>query len=134
MRLTTKGEYAVRATIYVLHHSDKGPVQISEIAKNEGISKTYIEQLFNKLKKGGILKSTRGPAGGYVLNKKPEKITIGDIVRCVEGPVSLTICEENPGKKHNCKRASSCKSYPVWKKINGMIESALDSVKLGDLI
>lgn len=134
MRLTTKGEYAVRAVIYLLLNSSKGPVRISEIAKNEGISKNYIEQLFNKLRKSGLLKSVRGPAGGYILGKKQNRTTIGDIVRSVEGPVSLTLCVGENAKTNCCGKTSSCRSYPVWKKINGLIEKALDSVKLGDLV
>ncbi|MCX5749747.1 MAG: Rrf2 family transcriptional regulator [Candidatus Saganbacteria bacterium] len=131
MRLTTKGEYAVRALIYLLQKSEEGPVQIREISDSESMSKSYIEQLFNKMRKAGLIKSSRGSRGGYVLGKSPKKITIGDIIRCVEGPIYLTLCSGSGG--NNCSRASSCKSYPMWKKINEKLESALDSVNLGDL-
>lgn len=130
MRLTTKGEYAVRAMIYLLQNANKGPVQIREISLSEGISKSYIEQLFMRLRRSGIIKSMRGPSGGYVLGKNPIKISIGDIVRCVEGPISLTICS---GKSGFCNRSAKCRSYPVWKKINFQIEKVLDAIKLGDL-
>jgi len=129
MKLTTKGEYAVRTLIYLLHNSAAGPVQIRNISVNEGISKNYIEQIFMGLRKGGILKSLRGPSGGYVFARSPKKISIGDIIRCVEGPVHLALCSS--GKP--CSRMSGCRSYPVWKKINKKIEAVLDSVKLGDL-
>ena len=130
MRLTTKGEYAVRAMIYLAKAGGNSPVQIREISLSEGISKAYIEQLFNKLRRSGIIKSLRGPSGGYVLGKPANKISIGDIIRSVEGPIFLTICS---GKGGFCKRSSSCGSYPVWKKISRQIENVLDSIKLGGL-
>lgn len=131
MRLTTKGEYAVRAMIYLLQKGAGSPVQIREISDSELISKAYIEQLFNKLRRSGLIKSTRGSKGGYVLGKSPAKITIGDIVKSVEGPISLTLC--STGETGCCDRSSKCRSFPVWKKINKKIESALDSINLGDL-
>lgn len=131
MRLTTKGEYAVRSLIYLLYNNEGCPVQIREISQSEGISKSYIEQLFNTLRKDGLIKSVRGPSGGYTLAKSPKKISIGDIVRSVEGPISLTICAT--GKKGCCDRSSMCRSYPVWKKINNKVEAVLDSIRLGDL-
>jgi len=131
MRLTTKGEYAVRSVINLLSNPANGPVRIRDIADSEGISKAYIEQLFNRLRKDGLIKSVRGPAGGYILAKKPEKITIGDIIRSVEGPIFLTLCSS--GKTGCCDRERSCRSLPMWKKINKRIESALDSIDLGDL-
>ena len=129
MKLTTKGEYAVRTLIYLRHNSNGKPVQIRDISVNEGISKTYIEQLFMCLRKGGILKSLRGPSGGYIFAKSPKQISIGDIIRCVEGPIHLALCSS--GKA--CSRMSGCRSYPVWKNINKKIEAVLDSVKLGGL-
>ena len=129
MKLTTRGEYAVRSLIYLLHNSEGKPLQMRQIALNEGISKTYIEQIFMQLRKGGILKSLRGPSGGYVFARHPKRITIGDIIRCVEGPVHLALCSS--GKP--CERMADCRSFPVWKKINKRIEAVLDSVKLGDL-
>ena len=132
MRLTTKSEYAVRSILHLTFGKDVKAVQIREISDNEGISKAYIEQLFNKMRKYGLIKSQRGPSGGYVLAKAPEKITIGDIVRSVEGPISLTHCTD---KEHvACKRAGKCKSYPMWKKINRKVEEVLDSTSLGDLL
>ncbi|MEK7376221.1 MAG: Rrf2 family transcriptional regulator [Candidatus Margulisiibacteriota bacterium] len=129
MKLTTKGEYAVRSLIYLLHNSNGKPVQIRDISLNEGISKNYIEQLFMCLRNGGILKSLRGPSGGYIFTRSPDRISVGDIIRCVEGPVHLALCSS--GKP--CSRMSGCRSYPVWKKINRKIEAVLDSFKLGDL-
>jgi Rrf2 family protein len=129
MKLTTKAEYAVRCLINLLHAEGKEPVQIRQISDSEGLSKPYIEQLFMKLRNGGLIKSTRGPSGGYVFAKAPKSITIGDIIRCVEGPIYLATCTS--GK--TCGRMGNCRTYPLWKKINKKIESALDSVSLGDL-
>ena len=114
----------------MLQSSAGMPVQMREIAESEKISKPYIEQLFMKLRRSGIIKSLRGPSGGYVFAQKPEKISVGDIVRSVEGPISLTLCDS----KDNgiCARLGICKSYPVWKKINKKVEQVLDSINLGE--
>ena len=129
MKLTTKAEYAVRCLINLLHAEGKAPIQIRQISDSEGISKPYIEQLFMKLRKDGLIKSVRGPSGGYVFSKSPSKITIGDIIRCVEGPIHLAVCTSG----QTCGRMKGCRTYPLWQKISKKIESALDSVKLGDL-
>lgn len=132
MRLTTKSEYALRALSYMLSNAKEAPLQIREISKNEGISKFYIEQLFMKMRRAGLIKSIRGPQGGYVLAKNPKTISIGDVVRSVEGPIHLIMCT---GKNNtfDCSRALSCKPYPVWKKINRKIEDVLDSISLEEL-
>jgi len=129
MRLTTKGEYAVRAILDLAATSKGEPVQIKDIASREKISKSYIEQLFNKLRKSGIIKSIRGPQGGYVLARSAKKTTIGDVIRSVEGPVFLAICASGP-----CERSCVCRSSKLWKKLGIKIEAALDSVNIGELI
>jgi len=130
MQLTTKSKYAVRALVYMLQCTKGNPVQIREIAESEKISKQYIEQLFMKLRRSGIIKSLRGPSGGYVFSQKPENISIGDIVRSVEGPISFSLCDSKD--KGICARLGICKSYPLWKKINKKVENVLDSINLGE--
>ena len=102
MKLSTKGEYAVKACVYLAQTADGNPVQIREISQTQKISKAYIEQLFMTLRKGGLIKSVRGPAGGYTLAKDPKKITIGDIIKCVEGPIFTTLC--TGGKDVSCRQ------------------------------
>ncbi len=131
MRLTTKSQYAVRALLHLTEKEGK-TIQMREISVSEGISKPYIEQLFNKMRKYGLIKSIRGPQGGYILARPAKKITMGDIVRSVEGPIHLTRCA---GEKDSfCKRSKLCRSFPMWSKVNKKIEAVLDSVSLGDLI
>lgn len=129
MRLTTKGEYAVRAILDLAANSNGKPVQIRDISGRENISKSYIEQLFNRLRKSGIIKSIRGPQGGYILSTNAKKISIGDVIRSVEGPVFLAICATG-----SCSRSGVCRSSKLWKKLGTKIEAALDSVKIGELI
>jgi len=129
MRISTKGEYAVRALVDIASQSGKNPVQIREISKREGISKSYIEQLFVKLRNLKIIKSIRGPKGGYLLAKDASNISIGDIIRAVEGPIALVQCVTNKC----CERTSKCSSYSLWKKVSSKIEEQLDSISLKDL-
>ncbi len=131
MRLTTKSTYAVRAIIYLAEASGNGPVQIREIAEKEGISRFLIDQIFMKLRKSGLVRSLRGRTGGYILSKDPDNISIGDIVRSIEGPISILKC---------CSADSLCSKFPVcrphfmWKKINADIEKILDKAKIGALL
>ena len=129
MRLTTKGEYAVRAMLDLAANSSGDPVQIKDIADRENISRSYIEQLFNRLRKTGLIKSVRGPSGGYKLAHGASKISIGDIIRSVEGPLFLALCASG-----TCDRSRVCRSSKLWKKLGTKIEAALDSVKIGELI
>ncbi len=131
MKLSTKGEYAVKSCIYLAQNEGLGPVQTRQISQTQKISKPYIEQLFMKLRKDGLIKSVRGPSGGYTLAKDPKKITIGDIIRSVEGPIFTTLC--SGGKDSSCGQISCCNSVKLWKTMGAKIEKALDSVTLGDL-
>jgi Rrf2 family cysteine metabolism transcriptional repressor len=96
--------------------SKEGPVPLKVIAKRQGISEAYLEQLFSNLKKAGLVKSVRGPKGGYLLANKPSQITVGDIIRALEGPIGLVDCalEKN---SINCSKSSNCISHIVWEKL-----------------
>lgn len=133
MKLSTKGKYGVRAVFEIARHYGKGPITIKEIAERQGISFSYLEQILHKLGKAGVIESVRGPAGGYLLARKPSELTIGDIVRTLEGPIALSHCLE-PGEEGDCYQADDCVARMVWVKVGEKIEEALDSISFDDLL
>jgi Rrf2 family cysteine metabolism transcriptional repressor len=133
MKLSTKGKYGVRAVFEIAKHSGKGPITIKEIADRQGISFSYLEQILHRLGKAGLIESVRGPAGGYLLAGNPSKLTIGDIVRTLEGPIALSHCLE-PGDSGECYQTDDCVARTVWAKVGAKIEEALDSISIDDLL
>ena len=133
MKLSTKGKYGVRAVFEIARHYGKGPISIKEIAERQGISFSYLEQILHKLGKAGLIESVRGPAGGYLLARKPSDLTIGDIVRVLEGPIALSHCLE-PGESAGCYQADDCVARMVWAKVGAKIEEALDSISFDELL
>lgn len=132
MRLSTRGRYAVRAMADVALHAGEGPVPRSEIARRQGISPDYIAHLFRKLERAGLVQGMKGPAGGYCLGRHPSEITVGEIVRAVEGPVALVHCVA-PGGEKRCPRAGVCPTRCLWQKASAAIADVLDHVTLQDL-
>jgi len=133
MKLSTKGKYGVRAVFEIARHYGNGPISIKEIAERQGISFSYLEQILHKLGKAGLIDSVRGPAGGYLLARQPSELTIGDIVRVLEGPIALSHCLE-PGESADCYQADDCVARMVWAKVGAKIEEALDSISFDDLL
>jgi Rrf2 family protein len=133
MKLSTKGKYGVRAVYEIARHAGKGPITIKQIADRQGISFSYLEQILHKLGKAGLIDSVRGPAGGYLLARKPTDLTIGDIVRVLEGPIALSHCLE-PGDSGDCYQAEDCVARMVWSRVGAKIEEALDSISFEDLL
>jgi len=133
MKLSTKGKYGVRAVFEIARHFGRGPLTIKEIADRQGISFSYLEQILHKLGKAGVIESVRGPAGGYLLARKPAELTIGDIVRTLEGPIALSHCLE-PGESGDCNQADDCVARMVWAKVGAKIEEALDGISFDDLL
>jgi Rrf2 family cysteine metabolism transcriptional repressor len=133
MKLSTKGKYGVRAVFEIARHYGNGPISIKEIAERQGISFSYLEQILHKLGKAGLIDSVRGPAGGYLLARQPSQLTIGDIVRVLEGPIALSHCLE-PGESADCYKADDCVARMVWAKVGAKIEEALDSISFDDLL
>ncbi len=130
MRLTTKGRFAVTAMIDVHRHQQKGPVPLAGISVRQDISVAYLEQLFSKLRRKNLVKSIRGPGGGYILAKNAQAITIADIVFAVDEPLDVTRC----GGNGNCARGSiTCITHDLWANLNEKIIHYLDSVTLSDL-
>ncbi len=138
MKLSSKGQYAVRALIYLTYNSNNPngkptPVSLKDIAKNEFISLHYLEQIFFILKKAGIVKSLRGPMGGYLLNKKPSEIFIGDIIASVE-PIEIISCISKSKDKKECGRKSVCLAFDMWNFISNKITEFLNSITIEDVI
>lgn len=133
MKMSTKARYGLRALVDLAKNSQERPVTLGSIAQRQKISENYLEQLITKLRKAGIVKSVRGSQGGYMLSKNPDEISVGDILRTLEGDLSPVECpminEEN-----NCADAQSCVTKYVWKKINDSINEAVDQITLGELI
>lgn len=114
------------------HYNPQEPIPLVRVADRQGISEGYLEQLITFLRKGGLVRSVRGAQGGYVLTREPAQITAGEVVRCLEGPVTPTGCvnEDNP---EACIRSGSCATRVMWGKIKDSIVSVLDSTTLEDL-
>jgi len=131
LRLSTKSQYGVRAMFEIAHGYHSGPVTIKEIAEKQSVSVAYLEQILNTLRKAGIIKSVKGPGGGYVLNEEPDHISIGAILRELDGPVAITSCLD---PKEGCMRIDGCVTHLLWKSLGEKIEAFLDNMTLQDLL
>ena len=128
--MTTKGRYAVTAMLDLAMHCDKGSVNLADIARRQDISLTYLEQLFSKLKKNGLVDSARGPGGGYRLAQDAEDITLAKVIFAVDEPIDVTRCHG----QQNCQNDLRCLTHDLWMELNLHISSFLNSVTLGQLI
>ena len=133
MKLSTKGKYGVRAVFEIARNEGEGPLTIKTIAERQGISLSYLEQILYRLAKAGLIESVRGPGGGYLIGKTPSELTIGDVVRALEGPIALSHCLE-PGMSGDCYQADDCVARMVWSRVGAKIEEALDSITFNDLL
>ena len=129
MKLSTKGRYSVRAMCFLALSYKKNPVSLSKISKKEGISLDYLEQLFNKLKKQKLVKSIRGAQGGYILAKKPKKITMSNILKASGEKVEINHCIDK-----KCVRFNTCVSKTLWQEMAEKVNQTLNKLTLEDLI
>lgn len=129
-KLSTKGRYAVRA-MYEIAKAYPNGVTLDEISERQRISRVYLAQILNRLRQARLIRSSRGPGGGYVLRKPPEEINLYDILEPLEGPVCVASCID-PGE--GCDEVDECVAYPIWKRLSNYIECMLKNVKLSDLI
>ena len=131
MRLTTKGRYAVTAMLdLALHQGQQRPVTLQDIAANQEISLSYLEQLFARLRQGGLVRGTRGPGGGYRLAKDSSEVTIAGIISAVDEKADLTRC----GGKSDCQQGEECLTHELWAELSEKIYQFLDDISLADLI
>jgi Rrf2 family protein len=133
MKLPTQIRYGTRALFYMAFQRGGTYTQTKEIAEKEGIPPRYMEQIFQRFKRAGIVGSTRGPAGGYFLIKRPEEITVGDIVRAILGKdLELVPCREGKSKEP-CKRRETCVTSEIWSKASRLVMDYSDSITLQDM-
>ena len=124
--------YGTRAVFDIAYHSIGLPVPVQEISTRQEIPIRYLEQIFHKLKRAKLLKSKKGPAGGYVLALAPEKITVGDIIRAVKEPLDLVFCVSAENGQ-DCHRTQQCVTKPVWEEAGRLIKDYFDSITITDL-
>lgn len=130
MRLTTKGRFAVTAMLDVALYAHDAPVTLAAIAHRQKISLSYLEQLFGKLRRNGLVESVRGPGGGYQLARAPQEMTIADIIRAVDEPIDATQC----GGRQNCHDDRRCMTHELWAGLTAHIFGFLRGVTLADLV
>ncbi|MXZ81265.1 MAG: Rrf2 family transcriptional regulator [Gammaproteobacteria bacterium] len=130
MRLTSRGRYAVTAMIDLSINQNEGPVTLKSISKNQGISLSYLEQLFAKMRKFDLVEGTRGPGGGYVLARDADKISVADIVLAVDEPLDITECEG----MLNCHDGKQCVAHGLWSELSDRLHEFLSGIYLGELM
>lgn len=130
MKLSTKGRYGLKAMFQLAIYHGQGPIPLKQIAEEQSLSESYLEQLFSTLRKDGLLDSVRGAQGGYLLSKAPNKITVGNILRSLEGDLSPSDCVGG----EECEKEYNCVTKTVWEKIKNSIDAVVDSITLQDMI
>ncbi|MBW9256208.1 MAG: Rrf2 family transcriptional regulator [Candidatus Thiodiazotropha sp. (ex. Lucinisca nassula)] len=130
MRLSTKGRYAVTAMLDLALNGKKGPVTLAEISENQGISLSYLEQLFAALRSKDLVRGVRGPGGGYYLGKSADEISIANIICAVDEWVEFTRC----GGRQNCSGGARCLTHTLWDDLSSEIFNFLADISLGDLV
>ncbi len=130
MRLTTKGRYAVTAMLDLAFHSQKNPVTLTDIATRQIISLSYLEQLFARLRKAGMVTGVRGPGGGYQLSRSADNISIAEIITAVDEQLDSTKC----GGKSNCHNNNPCLTHELWMGLSTQIRNYLESISLAEIL
>lgn len=133
LKVSTKGRYGLRAIVDLAINDKEGQVSLKSVAERQGISENYLEQLFSSLKKSGLVKSIRGAQGGYMLAKPADKITVGDVLRSLEGSLCPVDCIDMD-LTAGCERADICVTAPVWAKLRDKINEVVDSFSIADLV
>ncbi len=134
MKVSTRGEYGVRAMVALAKHYGEGPASISTLSQESSVPYSYLEQLIAPLKKSGLVTSRRGAAGGYQLARPPEQIGVGEIYRAMEGPIAPMECVSEDVTEQTCPLIPNCETRPVWIEVRNSIASTLDSMTLADLL
>lgn len=130
MRLTTKGRYAVTAMLDLALHGDEGPVSLADISRRQGISLSYLEQLFSRLRREKLVASVRGPGGGYRLSRTSDQVFIADVVDAVNESLDTTRCSH----KGDCQNGEMCLTHHLWSDLSDQIHQFLSRISLADLM
>lgn len=131
MRLSTRGRYGTRLMVDLAEHYADGPIPLAEIAKRQDLSVKYLEQLIILLKGSGLIRSTRGRRGGYMLARKPEKISVGQIIEVLEGRLAVVDCVTDP---ELCERSPDCPTRDIWVGMTDVLKKQLFSLSLKDIL
>ncbi len=130
MRLTTKGRYAVTAVLDLALHQNDGPVSLAGISERQGISLSYLEQLFAKLRRNNIVSSTRGPGGGYTLTNSVDEVSVSDIILAVDESCKVVDCDDSDG----CNGGYQCLTHDLWQELSNEIRTFLDGITLSEIM
>ncbi|NMM42006.1 Fe-S cluster assembly transcriptional regulator IscR [Pseudoalteromonas arctica] len=131
MKLTSKGRYAVTAMLDVALHTNVGPVPLADISERQEISLSYLEQLFARLRKSGLVSSVRGPGGGYLLGREAHVISVGDVINAVDESIDATRCH---GATGGCQSGMRCLTHTLWSDLSTRIEDFLNGITLAELV
>ncbi|BDV41682.1 Rrf2 family transcriptional regulator [Geotalea uraniireducens] len=133
MKLSTKSRYGLRAIFDIAYNSGSLPAQVQDISRRQGISPRYLEQIFQNLKRAGILRSKRGPQGGYCLAKKPEEITVAEILVATERDINLVECAGRRKKRDECTFDGSCVTQELWSQAGAKLMDYFSGITVKDL-
>lgn len=133
MKFSTKGRYGLKAMFDLATHFGEGPIALKNIAQRQEISEHYLEQLIATLRRAKLVKSVRGAQGGYMLNHPPEEITVGDIIRSLEGPIGPADCVMD-AESDECMNQDSCVTRLVWARIQESVSEVIDSTTLAHML
>ncbi len=134
MKISSRGEYGVRAMVALARNYGNGPMSVAAVAKVSAVPPAYLEQLIGPLRRAGLVESKRGAQGGYQLSRPPAAIRVGEVYRVMEGPVAPMDCVSEDPADQTCPLIDGCETRPVWLKVRDSIVEALDSTTLADLI
>ena len=130
MRISTKGDYGVRALVELAHHYGEGPLQSAEIAGRQDIPEPYLDQLLTTLRRAGFIRSVRGPQGGHTLIREPRELRLGEVMVALEGSLAPIACVDDPGA---CTKEGGCVQREVWERVRDATQEILEKVTIGDL-
>ncbi len=134
VKVSSRGEYGVRAMVALARHYGDGPMSIAAVSRAASVPSAYLEQLIAPLRRAGLVASTRGAQGGYQLTRPPELVRVGEVYRVMEGPVAPMDCVSENLADQTCPLIDGCETRPVWLKMRDVIVDTLDSMTLADLI
>lgn len=134
MNISTRGRYGLRALADMTIHAVNGPVALRVIAERQNLSESYLEQVFSSLRKAGIVRSVRGAQGGYELNRPANEISVGEILRALEGPITPVYCVDDSSPGSECEMEKTCLTRPFWEELRNVVNRFLDETTLQDVI
>jgi Rrf2 family transcriptional regulator, cysteine metabolism repressor len=134
VHFSTRGEYGVRLMVELARHQGEGPISLADVAAHEELPRPYLEQLVVSLRSAGLVSSTRGARGGYVLARSPEDIRLGEVLRALEGPIVPMACASDSVEHSTCSRTTFCGVNVLWVRVRDAINAAVDSFTLADLV